>query len=212
MKKSVAYVLCIAVGVVLGWTGNNLYNAKSKLATMERVQQLEAESNIHMMVLEQVRKQSEEEIAQLRGMIDSAATIIANYEGEIEDLKDQAEYNEAQISDLLTAEVQDLIDRYPALKSYTLALSQQIETQGQIIFRLEQKDLERVKVIQSQEKQIQLEQEIASTWKRQYEEQQLLLAAVRTEFDHYRRGRSGQLLLGLVGGGVAGFLGGVVFH
>jgi delta 1-pyrroline-5-carboxylate dehydrogenase len=212
MKKITCYIVGIAVGIVAGWTGNNMYHAKSKAKTEAYIAKLEQEADVRELALTEIRARSEEEIAMLRGMIDSAATLIAGYDEEINGLHDQADSQSAVIDELLTAEVQELIERYPALKTYTLAFKAQVDTKDKIISNLEARDAERVVVIGALEKQIQLEREIGLSWKKQFEDQRALRIAEKSDFDHYRRETKLSVPLAIAGGAAAGLLGAVVFH
>jgi hypothetical protein len=206
--KVIGAVLCI----VVGWAGSNLYHIKKFERLTEHNQLLITAVNSKELELEALRQQSQDEIANLRGMIDSANTVIASYEEDVNDLYEKTSAQELRISELLTAEVQELIDRYPTLKSYCLAKDQLIDDQKQIIFNLQRTDDERVKIIQAQGRQILLEREIASSWKTQFEDQRALRIAQEEAFSHYRRGRTGSTVLSIVGGVGLGLLGAAIAH
>ena len=206
MKSVIAVVVCILIGAV----GAELYNRGKMAKAMADIEVLRAQVAESQLEYEKLRTMSEEEIATLRGMIDSSMTIISQQEIEIEELKTITELKDQEIRELLTAEVQELIERYPALKSYTLALRQQISNKDQIIFTLEARDYERVKVIGALEKQILLEIGIGLSWKKQYEDQRSLRIAVESAFQSYRRSSTRSKLLWTAGAAAAGYLGGAL--
>ena len=206
--KLVAVVLCIA----LGWTGNNIYHGFKLKPILDNIEHLKTAWNLKETELEQVRQQANDEINTLRGMVTSASTIIAGLEEERDALAETAEAQTEEIRQLRTAEVEELMARYPALRAYDLAKDRLIETKDKIIFTLEARDAERVKIIEAQEKQILLEREIGLSWKTQFEGQQALRIALEGAFAHYRQSRLGSKLLYLAGGAAAGFLGGVIAH
>jgi len=158
------------------------------------------------------REHKEMELAELRGMVDTAYFTIANNELEIESLQKESKEQSADISALLTAEVQDLMERYPALKAYDLAKDRLLETKDQIIFSMALKDQEKDVVIKSLEKQILAEREIGLTWKTQFENGKALLTATEKAFSVYRHAQTTKKVLWTVVGGGLGFLGGVILH
>jgi len=60
----------------------------------------------------------------------------------------------AELRDLKTAEVQELLDRYPALRAYDLAKDRLIETKDALIFTLTQQGAAKDEVIEAQGVQI----------------------------------------------------------
>lgn len=203
-------LIAAIVFMLIGAIGSDIYFRKNKAKYLAKIDELVVTVDLKDKANEEIRRLAEAQIAELRGMIDSSATIISGYEEDIQALQAQNDAQNSTIHELLTAEVQELIDRYPALKSYTLALNNLIGTKDQIILTLNGRDNERVKIIEAQERQILLERGIASSWKKQFEDQRALRIAVELTFDHYRQATLRSKLLWTAGALAAGFLGGAV--
>jgi hypothetical protein len=58
MKKITCYIVGIAVGIVAGWTGNNMYHAKSKAKTEAYIAKLEQEADVRELALTEIRARS----------------------------------------------------------------------------------------------------------------------------------------------------------
>ena len=143
-------IALLAAVFLAGWTGSNVYHSLKDMDRLEHLEYLEQQVNVLEAARKQERAYYEGVIKEQEAMIVDASGIISGYEGEISELKDTIANRDVEISELKTAEVQELIERYPALKRFTVALEDQVADQKQLIFKLEQKDLERVRTINAQ--------------------------------------------------------------
>jgi hypothetical protein len=211
MKNLWPKIIGAVVCIVLGWTGSNVYHAAKYEEAMAVAERLKVTVNLKEAELEQVRRQYDEEIGTLRGMVTSASTIIAGLETENEDLRALDEAQTEEIRELRTAEVVELLERYPALKAYDLAKDRLIETKDKIIFNLSAQSAEKDKIIALKDLEIEKQIKIGLTWKEQYEWQVSLTTAIEVAFKNYRKKGGNEVLWGL-GGLTLGIIGGVVAH
>jgi hypothetical protein len=231
MKNLWPKILGVVVCIVLGWTGSNVYHAAKYHEAMEVAERLKVTVNLKEAELAQVRRQYDEEIDTLRGMVTSASTIIADLEEERDILADTAEAQTAEIRELRTAEVEELMARYPALRAYDLAKDRLLETKDKIIFNLTEAGKKKDDIIKwlgvpilvgydenGEEVYEYPEGSITSalnkkglTWKEQYESQVTLTVAIETAFKNYRKKGGNEVLWGL-GGLTLGIIGGLVAH
>jgi hypothetical protein len=231
MKNLWPKIIGAVVCIVLGWTGSNVYHAAKYEEAMAVAERLKVTVNLKEAELEQVRRQYDEEIGTLRGMVTSASTIIAGLETENEDLRALDEAQTEEIRELRTAEVVELLERYPALKAYDLAKDRLIETKDKIIFNLSEAGKKKDDIIKwlgvpilvgydenGEEINEYPEGSVTGalnkkglTWKEQYENQVILTVAIETAFKNYRKKGGNEIVWGAVGLGL-GFIGGVVAH
>lgn len=205
--KIIAAVVCVA----LGWTGNNIYHAAKYQEAMEVAERLKVTVNLKEAELAQVRQQTKEEIATLRGMVTSSVGIISGLEEERDAFQETSEAQTEEIRELRTAEVVELLERYPALKAYDLAKDRLIETKDKIILNLSTQSAEKDKIIALKDLEIEKQIKIGLTWKEQYEGQVRLTAAIELAFKNYRKG-GGNGLLWFAGGFASGVVGTVLAH
>ena len=77
-----------------------------------------------------------EQIGGLQGNVDSLMFVNVGLENKLEGLRRVSEAQSVEIRELRTAEVEELMERYPALKAYDLAKDRLIETRDRMIFTL----------------------------------------------------------------------------
>jgi chromosome segregation ATPase len=187
MKNLWPKILGAVVCIVLGWTGSNVYHGIKNRAIVEHNELLSAAVNALEAARAQERAQYEEELGTLRGMVTSAGTIIADLEEDIEARDDEIEAQDSQIAALKTAEVQELIERYPALKEFTLALEGQVATQKQQIIDLRaviaQKDIQIIGL----ENMLEIKDEIIYSVTQDYLGEKALRIQTQKDFADYRQ-------------------------
>jgi len=186
-KKILPYVLAFIFGALVSWLTNNLYYQLKIRPQLDALEDMKVTVNLKEAELAEVRRLSNEEIATLRGMVDSAYTIISGLEEERDALQSTADDQEAEIRELRTAEVEELLERYPALRLYDLAKDRLIETKDKIILNLTAGSAEKDKIIEAQRLQIIEEQKISESWKTQYENKNALYINLEKAFAAYRK-------------------------
>ena len=125
-SKTLGAILSYVLIFIFGWCASNLYHASKMEKVLQQNDALTAQLNASEAKRELERSQYEEQIATLRGMVDSSNTVIARLEEEQDVLREAVLARDNTIQELKTAEVQALIERYPALKQFTTALEAQI--------------------------------------------------------------------------------------
>ena len=173
--------------ILLGWCGSNVYHAFKNQSILEHNELLTAQVNVLEATRAQERAQFEEEIATLRGMVTSASTIIAGLEEERDSLQGTIEARDQTIIALKTAEVEELIARYPALARFTLALEQQISD-------LKALDLKNRAIIEEKDTQIlnlegiiALKDKTIASVTKDYEDEKRLRIQTQKDFADYRQ-------------------------
>lgn len=216
MKKPIEYVIAFVILAVLvaGTTlvVSNWYDKNRLGPMMQQLGQMGNEVDAKEIELNKLRTDKEEEIALLRGEIDSAYTEINQLQTGIDILVAMDEERSKELEKLLTEEVGRLIEVSPALKTYVFALLEQMRGKDAIIFSLTKKDQEKDVIIIALEKQILAEREIGLSWKKQQENERSLRLATENTFRVYRRSQSAKRLLYSAVGAGLGFLGGVIVN
>jgi hypothetical protein len=216
MRKELQAIFAVIVlgGLVAGTTlvVSNWYD-KNKIGPM--LQQLGQQGNeldAKEIELNKLRSDKEEEIATLRGEVDSAYTEIGRLQTGIDTLVAMDEEKSKELEKLLTEEVGRLIEVSPALKTYVFALLEQVRGKDAIIFSLTKKDQEKDVIIKALEKQILAEREIGLSWKQQFENERALRIATEKAFSVYRHVQTKKRLLYSAVGAGLGFLGGAILN
>jgi len=130
---------------------------------------------------ENLRQEKEEEIATLRGEIDSSNTILAGLLLRADQAEAQAAARKEE-NERLRQEVQPVIDANPRLKAYVLSLNQTIADQGEAIVSLRFSLVEQERLVGLYQRQLQAQIEISESWKRQYEAEQALRIGFESSF------------------------------
>jgi uncharacterized protein YneF (UPF0154 family) len=121
-----------------------------------------------------------EQIGGLQGNIDSLMFANVGLENALEGHRRTVEVQSAEIRELRTAEVEELMERYPALRAYDLAKDRLIETKDKMIFTLV-KQVETWKdAFANSEKKYQAQVEITGIERAQKEAVKALLQKVET--------------------------------
>jgi len=216
MKKELQVIIAVIAlsGLVAGTTliVSNWYDKNRVGPMMEQLGLGAQELNSKEIELNKLRSDKEEEIALLRGEMDSAYTEIGRLQTGIATLVAMDKEKSKELEKLLTEEVGRLIEVSPALKTYVFALLEQMRGKDAIIFSLTKKDQEKDAIISALGKQILAEREIGLSWKKQQENERSLRLATENTFRVYRRSQSAKRLLYSAVGAGLGFLGGVIVN